>query len=360
MALLAQYVRKSYIRNFLLSATAFSGTYLLIDFIEKVDNFIDKSAPLSILILYFMSSIPLIFIRIAPIAVLMAAFMTIGNLSKTGEITAMRAGGLSLIRIARPLLTITLIITIGIVLIQELAVPVSARTMKEIWNVQIKGEAGPQIVRDKVWYRSDNQMIYIDQAQSGTGRLRGITIFDLDERFNIEKRVDADRAEFKENNWLFYDTIERRFDTKSGELTDRITTKKAVIPFNKTPENFKHVEATLGELTFFDLRREINRLQAEGYNTVRHQVDMHTHIAAPFACLVMVLLGIPFALHRGRSASLASGIVISILIGVSYFILNSVATVFGYSGVLAPLIATWASNIIFVLIGTWFILFRTE
>ena len=221
MALLAQYVRKSYIRHFLLSATAFSGTYLLIDFIEKIDNFIDKSAPVSMLILYFMSSMPLIFIRIAPIAILMAAFMTIGNLSKTGEITAMRAGGLSLIRIARPLLTITLIITTGIVLIQELAVPVSARTMKEIWNVQIKGEAGPQIVRDKVWYRSDNQMIYIDQAQAGAGRLRGITIFDLDERFNIEKRVDADRAEFKENNWLFYDTIERQFDTKSGELTDR-------------------------------------------------------------------------------------------------------------------------------------------
>jgi lipopolysaccharide export system permease protein len=87
---------------------------------------------------------------------------------------------------------------------------------------------------------------------------------------------------------------------------------------------------------------------------------MHTHIAAPFACLVMVLLGIPFALHRGRSASLASGIVVSILVGVSYFILNSVATVFGYSGILPPLIATWSGNIIFVLIGIWLILFRTE
>jgi lipopolysaccharide export system permease protein len=360
MALLANYVRKSYIRHYLLSAIAFSGTYLLIDFIEKIDNFIGKSAPVSMIVLYFTSSLPLILIRVTPIAILMAAFMTMGNLSKTGEITAMRAGGLSLIKISRPLVMVTIIITVGIVLIQELAVPVSTRTMREIWNVKIKGESAPQIVRDKIWYRSGNQMIYIGQAQTASGLLRDITIFDLNERFNIEKRIDADRAKYQDEDWVFYDTVERIFSPESGELTGRIVSKKTNIPLNKTPANFKHVEATPGELTFIDLYHEIDRLQAEGYNTVRHRVDMQTHIAAPFACIVMVLLGIPFALHRGRSASLASGIVISILVGVSYFIVNSVATVFGYSGILSPLIATWASNIIFVLIGTWFILFRTE
>jgi lipopolysaccharide export system permease protein len=360
MALLSRYVRKNFIKFYFLSVTAFSGTYLLIDFIEKVDNFVDKSASISTLMLYFMSSLPLIFTRVTPLAILMAAFMTIGGLSRTGEITAMRAGGLSLIQIARPLFTMTIIITVGIVLIQELVVPINARTMKRIWNIQIQGETGPQIVRDKIWYRSDNQMIYIGQAQPGAGLLRDIAIFDLNERFNIVKRVDAPRAEFKDNAWTFFDTIARHFSPISGEIIEQSSAAKTALSFQKTPENFKHVEAAPGELTFFELDQEIVRLRTEGYSTVRQEVDMQTHIAAPFACIVMVLLGIPFALHRGRSASLASGIVISILVGVLYFVLNSVSTVFGYSGILPPVIATWSSNIIFVLIGTWFILFRTE
>ena len=360
MALLTKYVGKIYTHYFLLSVTAFSGTYLLIDFLDKVDDFVDKSIPISVFATYFLSSLPLFFVRVAPIAILMAAFMTIGNLSKTGEITAMRAGGLSLVRIARPLIYITLMITIGIVLVQEIVMPITARTMKDIWNIQIKGEKGPQSVRDKLWFRSGNQMVYIGQAMPGDGLLREVTIFDLNDRFNIVERTDAERAEFKNGAWQFADSIERRFDPKSGEITQRSLTASPAIVFKKTPDDFKHVEATLGELTFLDLYRKIDLLQAEGYSTTRHQVDMHNHITAPFSCLVMVLLGIPFALHRGRSASLAAVIVISVLIGVTYFILNSVSTVFGYSGILSPVIATWAGNIIFALIGIWFILFRTE
>lgn len=360
MGLLAQYISKTYLRYFLLSVTAFSGTYLLIDFLDKIDDFVAKSTPLATVILYFISSLPLFFVRVAPIAILMAAFMAIGSLSRTGEITAMRAGGLSLARIAKPLIIVTLVITASIVLIQELVLPVSARTMKNIWNIQIKGEKGPQSVRDNIWYRSGNRMIYIGQALPQEGRLHDIAIFNLNDNFNIIKRSDADHASFIDDHWQFNNAAVRTFNPATGEVTERSISKQTTLPFKKTPDDFKHVEATLGELTFMDLYRLIQQLRSEGYSTVRHQVDMHTHVATPFASMVMVLLGIPFALHRGRSASLAAGIVVSVLIGVSYFILSSVTTVFGYSGILPPIIATWAANIIFMLIGIWFIMFRTE
>ena len=76
MSLLAKYVGKNFLRNFLFSVTTFSGTYLLIDFLDKVDDFIGKSIPLPVFISYFLSSLPLFFVRVAPIAILMAAFMT--------------------------------------------------------------------------------------------------------------------------------------------------------------------------------------------------------------------------------------------------------------------------------------------
>jgi len=70
----------------------------------------------------------------------------------------------------------------------------------------------------------------------------------------------------------------------------------------------------------------------------------------------MVLLGIPFALQRGRNASFSLGIIISLIIFVVYFLLYAVFAVFGAIAVLPPLIAAWAANILMALVGTWFFL----
>jgi lipopolysaccharide export system permease protein len=72
--------------------------------------------------------------------------------------------------------------------------------------------------------------------------------------------------------------------------------------------------------------------------------------------IIMVLIGIPFALQRGRNASFSLGIVISLIIFVAYFILYAVFAVFGAIAVLPPLIAAWAANILMALIGAWFFL----
>ncbi len=101
-------------------------------------------------------------------------------------------------------------------------------------------------------------------------------------------------------------------------------------------------------------------MRAEGYNDTRYLVNMHAHIASPFASIVMVLVGIPFALHRGRNSSLSFGIVVSVMVGVAYFILHSVAMAFGYSGVLPPVLATWSANILIGLTGLWLVLFRSQ
>ena len=72
--------------------------------------------------------------------------------------------------------------------------------------------------------------------------------------------------------------------------------------------------------------------------------------------IIMVLVGIPFALQRGRSAGFARGIIISLVIFAAYFFLNAVFSVFGTIAVLPPLLAAWAANLLAILVGTWFLL----
>jgi lipopolysaccharide export system permease protein len=70
----------------------------------------------------------------------------------------------------------------------------------------------------------------------------------------------------------------------------------------------------------------------------------------------MAFLGIPFALQKGRGASLTAGIAISVLIGFSFYIVQAMLLAFGYSGVFPPLVAAWAANLLFFLLGLWLVL----
>lgn len=360
MILLTRYTVKIFLRNFTLALSSFVGVYLLIDFFEKVDNFVEKSAPPALYFGYFLNAIPLFVTQVAPLAVLMAAFISVGSLSRTGELTAMRAGGMSLYRITRPVIVTTFIITVLIILIQEFVLPSSTSTMNRILQEEIKGHSQPQRVRDQVWVRTGNSVVHIEKAFPARGTLQGITFFELDNNFQISRRIDAGSARFENGEWIFRNLVRRHFDPASGEMLKSERLSRQPVPFNKKPEDFKQTEPLEWALNFFDLRKLAHKMQTEGYDPTRYLVNMHAHIAAPFACIVMVLLGIPFALQRGRNSSLSFGIVVSVLVGVAYFILHSVAMAFGYSGILPPLLATWSANILVGLTGLWLVLFRTQ
>lgn len=360
MAILTRYTVKIFLRNFTLSLSSFAGIYLLIEFFERIDDFVEKEASISLYFSYFLNAIPLFVTQVAPLAVLMAAFITVGGLSRTGELTAMRAGGLSLYRITRPLILTTLVIVLLLIGTQELVLPNSAKTMNEILQHQIKGQSQLQRIRNKIWFRSGDSIVHIEQAIPREGILQGITIFDLDNNFQITKRTDAGSARFTDNSWQFKNLDRRAFNPESGEMIDAVHERQKIIDLNKKPEDFEQSRQHEWELGFFDLRKMAAKMQAEGYDATRYRVDMHTHIAAPFACLVMALLGIPFALNRGRNSSLSFGIVVSVMVGVAYFILHSVAIAFGYSGILPPLLATWSANILVGLSGLWLVLFRPQ
>ena len=211
-----------------------------------------------------------------------------------------------------------------------------------------------------MWVRTGNSIVHIEQAIPQSSSLQGVTIFDLDENFQLAYRTDAGSAHFKNNEWQFKNLVQRKFNPETGEMLSSTQSRNKTIPLDKTPEDFQQADPHEWELDMFELNRLAKKMQEEGYDATRYLVNMHSHIAAPFACIVMVLLGIPFALQRGRNSSLALGIVISVLVGVVYFILHSVAMAFGYSGILPPILATWSANILAGLTGLWLVLFKTQ
>ena len=355
LKLVNRYILNSFVRVLLLALGAFVSIYLLIDFFEKVNDFINNSAPLSLYLLYFLNKIPQVATQIIPVAILMATFMTLGGLSRTNELTAMRSCGISLWRVATPLLVSAFFLSLAVLAVNEYVVPITAKKTNDILAFRNE-HAGAPLQRDKIWFRDGNDIVNIRLAYPEKGQLEGISIFEIGPAFRPGTRIEAQSASYAKGGWQFKKVTVRHFSPSSGELVKVEHFGKMPFPLHKRPKDFKALTPKKNELGYRQLHRLARQLHAEGYDATRYRVDMYSRLATPFACLIMAFLGIPFALQKGRGASLTAGIAISVVIGFSFYIVQAMLLAFGYSGVFPPLVAAWAADALFFLLGLWLVL----
>ncbi len=356
MNILNSFLIKHFIRILSLSITAFVGLYLLIDFFEKVDDFIEHSAVSADYFVYLTNVTPFIFIQVLPLAILTTMVLTLGGLSRTNEITALRACGVSLWRIVQPLMALTVLLSFIFLLVNEFVIPWNNQQLNYLFEVKIKNKQQIQLTHSKIWYRSNNKIINISLANSHSLELKGVTIFFLNPQQKIEKRQDINIATYKDGNWRAATLTERKFDSVTGELLQTTTLDNQIVTIDRNLEDFTGSNNFNNELNIQQLAIMAEKLEQEGYDSTRQQVDMHNRIATPFTCLIMGFLGVPFALQRGRNSNIALGIGLSLGIGVTYFIIQSLVIAFGYAGAMPPIVAAWTANFIFLMVGIWLLL----
>lgn len=349
--LLTRYTLTYFYRFFFLSLGSFAGLYLLIEFFEKVDNFARKGALLSQYFVYFLGKTPMIITQVIPLAVLMGVFMTIGTLSRNNELTAMRAGGLSLTRISLPLLTMGTLISLLVLAGNEWLVPFTTREANRVYRFDLEKTKKLTITRNKVWLKDGNALVNIRIIIPKMNLLQGISIEELYENGRPSKRIDAVRANYTAGTWQGEDVVITHFSEKSGEVENVTSLAIAPLPLKKSPLEFNAISEKNEELTISALAYTAQRVKEEGYDPTRYLVDLQGRLATPFSSLIMAFLGIPFALQRGRGSNLATGIAISIFIGISYHLFQGMMLALGYSGTVPTLLAAWSPNALFGLLG---------
>lgn len=357
MTILNRYILSIYARIFGLALATFVGIYLLVEFFDKVDNFIEHGASVANYLYYFGNKIPLIVSQVIPLAVLMGVFMTLGGLSRTNELTAIKSCGLSLLRTTWPLIFVSLLTALVILLMNEFLVPLSVKTVNHVLEEQVKGKKTVLFKKDRIWFREGSNIVNIKLADAESNTLQGLTIFQVNENFQVVSRIDAPEGHYiPGEGWRFTQVTERLFDPETGKLATLEKFTDKIIPLSKTPDDFKASEPDIDELSYRQLSSMVKKMESEGYSPVRYKVDMQSRISTPFANVIMAILGIPFALQRGRGSNLATGVALSVAIGFSYHILMAAMQAFGYSGVLPPVVAAWSAHLVFALLGTWMLL----
>lgn len=349
MKILSKHILKEFLYIFFLCIITIVSLYLLIDIFEKIDDLMENNATLSEGLKFFLYKIPSITYQTTPIAVLLATLLSLGILSRNVEITAMKAGGISVIKIVFPIIIASLAISALSFAINEYIVPPAKKEVETIKKTKVEGKKqGMSFKQNKMWYRGNNNIYSITSLDSKKGIMHGLTIYEIDKNFNVISRIDAGDVKWLNGRWQITDGIKRQFQ---GRLIKTFAIKNEAAPIDENPEELQTTEKIADEMSFIELKNYIAKLSLEGYDAARYTVDLHGKIAFPIINIIMVILGIPFALKSGRHSGIAMGIGLSVIIGFSYWIVFAATTSLGYSGIIPPFFAAWSANFIFGIIG---------
>lgn len=348
---LSKYIIISFLKIFVLCVSVIIALYMVVEFVENFDYFIGHKTSLKYAVEYFVLKLPMIIFQTTPITVLLSVLLTLGVLSKNNEITAMKAGGISLYNITAPLLILTFFISLFILIGNETIVPYATQKFYHVKYVVIE-KTPPKIFfkQNMVWFKgSDNTIFNIHLLDIKNNQIKGITVFKFDPDFNLTERIDAKEMLYEKDGWHLIEGVSRKFIKDSNINT--VSFEKESIILDKKPEEFKEAVKKSEEMTFFELRNYVARLKAEGFNVARYSVELYSKTAIPFINFIMCLIAIPFSLKSSRGGGVVMGIGMSIMIAFIYLVILSFGISLGKGEILPPILAAWLANIIFGLTG---------
>ncbi len=351
MRILDRYILKSILGIFLGSLFTFFFLYVIIDLFSHLDTILSQKVTLTVLIKYYFSFLPVILSQVSPISCLLATLYTFATLNRDNEIIAMRSSGLSIFQITHTIIVLGFLLSLFILLISDKIIPQSLMTTQKIKQEMENSKKqdktkGPEIVRNLSLYGSNNRLFFINEFNTTDNSISGITILEDNEQQHNTKKIIADRAVYKDNVWRFYNSKTFNFDEKSQIIGEAQYLEEEIMQIPETPKDFLNQKQLPEYMSLSQIEQYIWRLSKTGAKTVvrNFQIERYNRLFAPFTNILIILLGIPFALKVKKRAAGLSSLGLVLLLVFFYYILNGVCLALGKSGILPPAFAAVLSH----------------
>lgn len=359
--LLDGYIARQYGRILAMTVAGMLGLFYISTFIDRSDKLFKGQVTVGTLLEFLLWSTPQFLQYIIALAVLIAGLVTIGLLTKNSELIVMRACGISLYRTAMPMIAYALAAGTALVALQENVLATANRRAEELDHQIRFGRPQSSSIVNRKWLAGRNDEVYHYQYYDPRNQaLHGLSVFQFDpadhrlisRRFVQKARYTADGRPDAEPQWLMDQGWVREFGAGTEAKFTRFTNQVARF---EAADYFVTESSEPDLMNFRQLRHYIDELRASGYNVLEHEVGLHRKVAFPFVTLVMTLIAVPFAVTTGRRGAMY-GIGVGIVLAMIYWVMISVFGAFGASGVLDPMLAAWAPNLVFGAVAAYLLL----
>jgi len=356
LMLLDFYVLKQFFTYFGVMLVSFVLLYEAFTFFELLEDIGKHNIPFLVVMDYFRYLVPYVTYLFAPLAALVSVLVTLGVMSKHNEIVALKAGGVSLYRVAAPLLGAGVLVAFALIGLDTTYLPYANQRQDALRN-QIKGRPAQTFFQPRrQWIFGENLRVYNYQFfDSDRNVFGGLSIFELQPQdFQLRRRVFAARASWDDtvNQWRLEEGWVRDFE---GPAVISYVPFKAtsLSEFTERPAYFKREVKQYYQMSWGELRVYIQELQQAGFDVARLSVQLHRKLAFPLILPIIMLLGIPFAFVVGTRGAI-SGLALAVGMGIVYWATSALFEALGAVGQLPPFLAGWAPDAIFGFIGLYF------
>lgn len=353
--ILDRYVVSQFARIF---ATMLGGLviiWMIVEYLEISDDIYTTGASRWIMFEYFKFQLPFIVMMTIPIATILTVLVVFSLMSRHNEVVAVLAGGVSLFRLAAPVLIPALALTIVQYAISDYIVPYTNQRVTEIKRSLSLGSSSSDIrPAQGHWVRGQGDYIFNYADYDPEQRVfQGLRIYYLDAEAWRLSRVDyAARVHWLDGRWLATDSWRRHY-IYSAENDGSITSPELMrmpaveLSIAEGPEYFATEKRLPEEMSANELRRHIESLEMRGFDAGKYKIDLQQKFSFPAIVFVLALVGIPFGFRMGRQGTL-SGVGVALALTVLFWLAFVFFRAAGQAEVLPPVIAAWAPHAMFL------------
>ena len=356
LKILDRYIISEVLSFVTLTASALTIMLIVRTLFELTDMLINERVAWPYIIKLLVYRLPAFLILTFPMSLLASSELAIGRLSTDSEITAMRAGGISLRRMAIPFVIAALVVSILSFVINDYIVPEANYHYHNIIH-EIAQKKDPSCIRQNVFFRdAENRYFYVNRFDEKNMIMRDIIVYEFTGEESL-RTITAKEGTWVADTWkLENGTIYNNHEGEEGVYEMSFATLDIIL--KEDLQKFFKTQRTPQEMSSKELRQHIDILQQAGVDTKSFEVYLYMKYSVPLSGLIFVLLGVPLGL-RVKRGSKATGIIISIVLVFIYYISVSTIRSFGRGGTIIPVLAAWLPNIIFAILGI-ILIFKAE
>lgn len=344
-----KYIIRKFIGTYFFAILLIIGIVIIFDISEKIDDFVDKNAPLNEIIFnYYANFVPYYMNMFSPMFVFIAVIFFTSKLAANSEIIAILAGGISFKRMMYPYMISACAIAVFSLLLNLFVIPSANKGRIDFENTYIK-KRYENTGRNLHYQISPGTFMYMESFSTWNNTGYKFTLESV-EGHNIISKLSAESAQWdstggcwKLRNWHLREYIGR---------SEKITTGKSMdTTLVITVDDFYRRKKTVETLNYPQLNELISTQEMRGDQMVKYAlIEKHTRFALPFSAFILTIIGVSLSSQK-RRGGIGMNIGIGIALSFSYILFLRFSQMFVHTGALPPFIALWLPNILFAFVA---------
>lgn|SRR3989338_6473791 len=358
MRIVDRYLVRGFLFPMAYCLAIFTVLFIIVDGFNNLDEFIKHGIQFKIVLIYYLYLLPTLLVQIVPVSTLVAVLYGIGNLNRHNEIIAMKTGGISTLHILTPLICLGILISLGMLFMNETIAPKSAVTSTSIMEGLIqkgKKNFGERAIKNVTLYGKGNRIIFAREYEVLTKTLHDVNILEDNPNKILQGKLTAKKARYENGRWVFYEAMKYQLDRRGDILGEPRFSETLEWDLPEKPEDFLKESSQVQFMASKELKEYIHHLKGTSRDLLRRLwVDFHNKMALPFASFIVMLIGAPLAMTTKRASAMV-GVGTSLLVVLLYYALDSICLALGKGGYLPPIFAAWFGNLCFATVGIYLI-----